>query len=213
MITVPHLWSWNSIVARRGWRDEAAAQIVEFAVSPPLLMVFVVGIFDFSGAFTLKQKLANAVRDGARAAAAAPAGDLGNPSTAVPQSVGDAFRVVDNYLTAAGINDCGLSTASAGPPSALTWTYTATGNGCPAGGTLTLTINRGYLFQQTGGSTTGNCVSTAGQGVPAVVVGTCVGIQYPYQWRFNRVITILSKGANYAGVTNITTNAVALNEN
>jgi Flp pilus assembly protein TadG len=195
-------------------RDDRAAQIVELAVSLPLLVVFVVGIFDFSGAFTLKQKLANAVRDGARSAAAAPASDLGNPSTTVPSSVGDAFRVVDNYLTAAGINDCGLSGATGGPPSGpLTWTYTATGNGCPSGGTLTLTINRGYLFQQTGGSTTGNCVSTAGQGVPAAVVGTCVGIQYPYQWRFNRVITLLVKGANYAGVTNISTNAVALNEN
>jgi Flp pilus assembly protein TadG len=187
--------------------------LVEFAVSLPLLIVFVVGIFDFSGAFTLKQKLANAVRDGARAAAAAPASDVGNPSTTVPSSVADAFRVVDNYLTAAGINDCGLNLASAGPPTALTWTYTATGSGCASGGTLKLTINRAYLFQQTGGSTTGDCVSSAAKGVPAAVVGTCVGIQYPYQWRFNRVITVLVKGATYAGVTNIATNAVALNEN
>lgn len=192
------------------WGDDRAAQLVEFAVSLPLLMVFVVGIFDFSGAFTLKQKLANAVRDGARAAAAAPSSDL---SSAAPASVSDAFRVVDNYLTAAGINDCGLNGASISPPSGLTWTFTATGNGCPAGATLTLIVNRGYLFQQTGGSTTGNCVSTAGTGVPAAVVGTCVMIQYPYQWRFNRVIGVLIGGANYASVTSISTNTVALNEN
>jgi hypothetical protein len=35
--------------------DNRAAQLVEFAVSLPLLMVFVVGIFDFSNAFTLKE--------------------------------------------------------------------------------------------------------------------------------------------------------------
>lgn len=208
----PQLRQWNA-KAGRSWRDEGAAQLVEFAVSLPLLMVFVVGIFDFSGAFTLKQKLANAVRDGARAAAAAPASDLANPSAAVPSSVADAFRVTDNYLLAAGINDCGLSTSGVITSPNLTWTFSASGNGCPSGTSLTLIVNRGYLFQQTGGSTSGNCVSTAGQGVPAAVVGTCVSIQYPYQWRFNRVIGLLVGGANYASVTSIATNAVALNEN
>ena len=64
--------------ARRLWTDDCASQMVEFAVSLPLLIVFVVGIFDFSGAYTLKQKLANAARDSARSAAADPATDLGN---------------------------------------------------------------------------------------------------------------------------------------
>ena len=49
---------------------------MEFAVALPLQVVFVVGIFDFSGAFTLKQKLTNVARDAARAAAAAPSNDL-----------------------------------------------------------------------------------------------------------------------------------------
>jgi Flp pilus assembly protein TadG len=35
-------------------RHDHAAQLVEFAVALPLLVVFVVGIFDFSSAFTLK---------------------------------------------------------------------------------------------------------------------------------------------------------------
>jgi len=33
-----------------------AVQIVEFAVTLPLLMVFLIGLTDFGGAFTLKQK-------------------------------------------------------------------------------------------------------------------------------------------------------------
>ena len=56
--------------------ESGGAQLVEFAVALPLLVVFVVGIFDFSGAFTLKQKLTNVARDTARAAAAAPSNDV-----------------------------------------------------------------------------------------------------------------------------------------
>src|SRR5229473_8654510 len=104
MTLQPH--AWHKMLAARLRRDDAASQIVEFAVALPLLAVFVVGIFDFSGAFTLKQKLTNAARDGARVAAAAPANDLGNP---VPTSVDLAFRVVDNYLQAVNVNDCGLT--------------------------------------------------------------------------------------------------------
>jgi Flp pilus assembly protein TadG len=36
----------------RLWRDDRASQIVEFAISLPLLVFLVVGIFDFSNALT-----------------------------------------------------------------------------------------------------------------------------------------------------------------
>lgn len=94
---------------KRAWRDECAAQIVEFAVSLPLLIFFVVGIFDFSNAVTLKQRLTNAARETARVAAADPANDLGGPPAGVPASIGDAFQVADNYLISEKINDCGLA--------------------------------------------------------------------------------------------------------
>ena len=43
---------------KRVWSDECAAQIVEFAVSLPLLVVFVVGIFDFSNAnYLISEKI------------------------------------------------------------------------------------------------------------------------------------------------------------
>ena len=43
-----------------------AAAMAEFAVALPLLIVLVVGIFDFGAAFNLKQELNNALREGAR---------------------------------------------------------------------------------------------------------------------------------------------------
>ncbi len=179
--------------------DDRASQIVEFAVSLPLLVVIVVGIFDFSGAFTLKQKLTNAAREAARAAAAGPASDLANPSspTGVPASVNDAFWIVDNYLNSQQINDCGLSGVTA-TAAQLTWTYTANGNSCPGNG-VTLTINRG-------------CVTKSAGGTAVNVVGTCVSIKYPYKWRFNSVITLLVP-ATYQGVTNLSGTAAAMNEN
>jgi Flp pilus assembly protein TadG len=42
-------------------RSDRGSQIVEFAVALPLLIVFVVGIFDFGEAFNQKQKLSNVV--------------------------------------------------------------------------------------------------------------------------------------------------------
>jgi Flp pilus assembly protein TadG len=187
-------------------RDDRASQIVEFAVSLPLLVVFVVGIFDFSGALALKQKLTNAAGEGARVAAADPANDLGNvaskTSSGVPVSVSDAFYVVDNYLLSEKINDCQLSAAAPKQTSGtLTWVSTATGCTNLSPNALTLSINRGYVTKPTIGAN------------PTDVGNTQVMIQYPYKWRFNSVITLLVPGAKYGGVTYITATAATFNQN
>jgi|SRR5271165_6612842 len=189
-------------VVASGWllAGERGSQIVEFALSLPLLVLFVVGIFDFSGALSLKQKLTNAAREGARVAAADPANDLGNVSIVPPASVIDAFYVVDNYLISEKINDCGL--ASARPAltgGTLTWVSTTTG--CPGGpsGSLVLTINRGCVTQQSINGTTLN------------MIGTCVTLLYPYKWQYSSVTGPL--GVRFIGPTSITTTATAFNEN
>jgi Flp pilus assembly protein TadG len=181
----------------RLWPDERAAQILELALSLPLLMVFVVGIFDFSGALALKQKLTNAAREAARVAAADPANDLGNSS---PASVIDAFQVVNNYLSSEKINVCGLPAPS---PSgtALIWKSTASGCGPVPPNGMILTINRGFITQQKAGTTTIDVVSTQ------------VTIQYAYKWRFNSVITLLVPGSAKGNMSYITTSATAFNEN
>jgi Flp pilus assembly protein TadG len=186
---------------KRVWRDDDASQIVEFALSLPLLVVFVVGIFDFSSAITLKQKLTNAAREGARVAASDPANDLGGSVSSVPVSVADALWVVDNYLTSEKIADCQLTTG--GKPlqtgSTLTWVSTGTGSPCTSTSGLILTVNRGWITQETVAGTTVN------------VVATQVTIQYPYAWQFSGVFGLTGK--RFVGPTSITTSATALNEN
>lgn len=186
--------------------QDHASQIVEFAVALPLLVVFVVGIFDFSNAFTLKQRLTNLARDAARVAAADPSNDVLPGST--PVSVMDAFYVVDNYLRANSINDCGVTNTPTG--AGVTWTFTANGNGCPTAG-LTIIVNRGYYFPATGAPNPAiSCASVNPNGANALI-GTCVSIQYPYPWRFGRAASLL--GSNFNLPTQISAVAIALNEN
>ena len=187
--------------------DERAAQIVEFAVALPLLVVFVVGIFDFSTAFTFKQRLTNMARDAAHVAAADPSNDV-LPSTPVPISVVDVLQIVDNYLLVNNINDCAIMPA-APTNSGLTWKFTANGNGCtPAG--LTLIVNRGYYFPVTGATLPpANCQSQSPASKIAIV-GTCVSIQYPYPWKFGRAASLI--GSTGTLPTQITAIGVSINE-
>lgn len=196
-------------LARQLLRPDGAAQLVEFAVSLPLLVLFVVGIFDFSAAFTLKQKLTNVARDAARVAAADPSADVGNLSSGLPFSVTDALKVVDSYLTANRLNDCGLSTKTPSR-SGVTWTYTIAPTGNPPCG-ITLIINRGYIFPIT--STTPPDARTCLSQAPGAqtLLGTCVSLQYAYPWKFARVASLF--GRNDSLPTEISAVAVALNEN
>jgi hypothetical protein len=176
-----------------------ASSLAEFAIALPLLVVLIVGIFDFAAAFNLKQELNNAAREGVQFAARQPTNDITNGGT--PPSV-DAVRfLVDSYLLAAKINDCGLGTVSPpGSGASLAWNYTASGNGCPPPG-LQLLIERGDRSPE----------PIAGD-PNLTMIYSRVRITYPYQWRFNGVIQLLVPGANY-GLTNITTDAVAANTN
>jgi Flp pilus assembly protein TadG len=183
-----------------------ATQLVEFAVSLPLLVVFVVGIFDFSSAFTLKQKLTNTARDAARSAASLSNTDLSaNP----PLSVINAFFIVDNYLKSSKLDDCGItkgSFANAG----TTWTYSANGGKCVGNG-LVITINRGYYFPASTASAPPDvtCTPQSASGTTAILA-TCVSIQYGYGWRFGRAASLL--GSTPLLPPNITAVAAAMNE-
>jgi Flp pilus assembly protein TadG len=180
----------------RACASTEGSQIVELAVSLPLLLVCVVGITDFGTAFNLKQKLNNAAREGVRIAANQYMADVVNAS---PNSIIAIHDAVDNYLIAARVNDCGLSSAS--PTKAgLTWTYTAS-SGCPGNGTLTLTIDRGNIFQATDADTT-------------TLETSHIVISYPYQWQFGGFIRFFAPSANYAtGVTQIRADAMMTNLN
>lgn len=199
---------WRKVIAHVSLRGDRGAQLAEFAVALPLLVVFVVGIFDFSSAFTLKQKLTNAARDAARAAAADPATDLGST---LPASVADAFTVADSYLLANNLDDCGI-TAAAGSATGLTWTFSvsASANSTCA---ITLIINRGYHFPSNSLAQTANvnCSSATATGGQTQVLSTCVSIQYAYPWRFQRAASLL--GSNTILPSLVAGEAVAMNEN
>ncbi len=91
--------------------DTRAAQIVEFAVALPLLVVLVVGIFDFGFAFGVKQKITNAAREAARVAASQPTIDLSltrGGGCGAPTSICAIRDVVNNYLAVASVNNLTL---------------------------------------------------------------------------------------------------------
>ena len=163
--------------------DSRGSQIAEFAISLPLIIVFVVGIYDFSQAFGLKQKLGNAAGEGARIASNQPTGDLTQPT---PATVTAVARAVGAYLLSVGVNDCGLASSPPSPGKVnLKWTYSAN-TGCSS--PLTLTIDRGFI-------------TTASLGNPYTtmkVENTQVTLSYPYTWMFGNVITLLSPSATYA---------------
>ena len=179
-------------------RDCRASQVVEFAVTVPLLVVLVVGMLDFGNAFNMKQKLTNAAREAARLGANETTSDLSNGS---PNSVLAIRDLVSNYLQDARINDCGIGTAGPPPPSASApWQWTFSGT-CPNGGTFVLTVNRGNVFTSS--------VTTGGNSVK--VISTSVTINYPYSWQFNRVIGILVSGASYPA-TSLVVNSTMENQ-
>jgi Flp pilus assembly protein TadG len=192
-------------VARRYFREDRAAQIVEFALSVPVLVLFVIGIFDFSGALALKHKLADAAREGARVAAADPGSDLGNTS-GLPVSISDAYQVVDNYLISEKIPDCGMLGTSPTQTAGLIWTSPAL-TGCQNGTGLILIINRGAPTNSNNTSCT--VAQTSGQ-TTTYLVNSCVTLTYPYIWQFNGIGNFFGR---FVGPTTITTTATAFNEN
>ena len=179
--------------AERLATNTRGSQILEFAVALPLLAVIVVGIYDFSQAFNIKEKLNFAARDGARLGSTQPTNDL---SQNTPLSVTAIRDLVDADLIAAGINDCGLGSIQQTGP--VAWTATGT---CQNLSTFTLTIERGLVV-----------APTAGASQPVQQISTHIDLQYPYQWQFSSVIRLLIPGASYAGITQIETDAVAANQ-
>jgi hypothetical protein len=192
--------------------EERAAQMVEFAVALPLLILFVVGIFDFSNAFTLKQKLTNIARDTARTIAAEPTSDLAHPIGPLPLSVSDAFYVIDNYLKQNNINDCNVNVASGSlvTGAVLTWKFSVAATSSSTCG-ITIIVNRGYYFpvpflNQPPGP---DCTVHPNPG-SAQMVATCISIQYAYPWRFGQAASLLGRNTPLPPV--ITAQAVNGNE-
>jgi hypothetical protein len=179
-------------------RDRGSA-LLEFAVVLPLLVVFLVGIYDFSGAFNQKQKIEQAAQEGAIVAGAQPMNDIyidpqQNPN---PDSLQPVVTAIFNSLAGSNVlhpeieGNCKAPVAGT-PVGGVKWTYEI--KGCPD--TLTITIDRGWV--------------PAGPGVSSV--GTRVTVSYPYHWRFNSAIQLLVPGAQYAATTPLSETATVHNQ-
>ena len=94
----------GSAMGRLGKAEGSA--VLEFAIVLPLLVVFVVGIYDFSGAFNQKQKIEQAAQEGAIVAGAQPTGDIYVGSSSVPNnpdSLQPVVYAVFNSLAGSGV--------------------------------------------------------------------------------------------------------------
>lgn len=161
-----------------------AAELLEFALALPLILLMVVGLLDFSSAYHLKQELANAAREGARLGSSEPIADL---SDASPPSVVSIKDDVTTYLLDAGVNTSFIgSTMSYNPTTAIATYYSS--------GTIGLMIERNYQIYDSSGNS---------------IQATRVTLTYPYDWTFgfNRLIKFLIPSASAASSITITTNA------
>lgn len=197
-------------------RPTEGAAILEFAIAVPILVVFIVGIFDFSGAFDMKQKIEQAAQEGAIVAAAQPTSDI-DTSTGNPESLQPVVAAVFNSLAGSGVlakantGSCKVSPAPAGTPypaGTLTWRYHISGcSGYPRDanvGCMASTANRVWIVINRGWVD-----AAATQPIP---VGTSVTVSYEYHWRFNSVIQLLVPGASYAPKTCISETATVHNQ-
>jgi hypothetical protein len=185
-------------------KDERGAALLEFAISLPLLVVFVVGIYDFSGAFNVKQKIEQATQEGAILAGAEPLSDI-QTTNSNPDSLQAVVTAVFNSLVGSGVLPNGTCSPPGTPlaPTGLTWTYQISGcNSAYPNDNLLVIINRGWVC-----GTGPPCPSG-----PPFALGTMVTVQYPYHWQFNRVIQLLVPGATYSATTTLTESATIHNQ-
>jgi Flp pilus assembly protein TadG len=179
---------WRSETSRL--RTDRGSELVEFAALLPILLVLVVGLFDFATAYNLRQKLANAAREGARLGASQSMLDL---TQSAPPSVLDIHDAVVTYLQGANVDTSFIGTTMASSGT-FTWTYYSSG-------TYGLKIERVVQYPSGCGSPSNPCSP-----------GTRVTLTYPYNWTFgfNQIVSLL--GVSGPSGT-ITIPAAALMEN
>ena len=114
----------------RRWRSDSGAELIEFALAFPLLLLVVLGIVDFGFLFQRYEVITNAAREGARIAA------LPDYQANLAANVGDR---VNQYLDGAGMTDLGRSVSVV--PSTV-----VVGGFCVSTYTVTVTYPHSFSF-------------------------------------------------------------------
>jgi Flp pilus assembly protein TadG len=177
-----------SFSARFG--DAEGAELLEFALALPLILVMVVGLLDFSRAYNIKQKLAQSVREGVRYMATETR-DTTDPNPATVATLRD--EVVTYLTNARGINTSFIGTTLSynGTTGNCTGTYFTTSGGVNYG----LQVDRCLKVPDTANSTT--------------IPSTRVTLYYPYDWTFgfNNVIKLLLPSSTFSNPIRIQADA------
>jgi Flp pilus assembly protein TadG len=114
--------------ARRSlWRSESGAELIEFALIFPTLLLVMLGIIDFGFLFQRYEVLTNAAREGARVAILPGYG------------AGDVQARVTQYLTSAGMPGTATVTVGAAQPLAV-------GSHCITVRPVTVAYDHNFLF-------------------------------------------------------------------
>ena len=167
-------------------RNDDAAELLEFALALPLILVMLIGLLDFAHAYNIKQKLANAAREGARVGTSLGFIDTTTTSTTSVQTIKDD---VTTYLADADLNTSFIGTSVSWTPApSCVGTYYTTSGGVSYG----LKVERCYKVPNpTGGD----------------ILSVRVTLTYPYNWTygFNHIIKLLLPSSTFAGTIDIET--------
>ncbi|MEJ2006954.1 MAG: pilus assembly protein [Acidobacteriota bacterium] len=191
--------------AGRAFRETEAAELVEFALALPLILVMVVGLLDFANAYNVKQKLANAARAGARLGAAeGTTRDIELYPAMVP-SVQAIYDDVTTYLQNAGLDisfinptysPCVVAPTAnyPGNTQGYCWQFYSSGN-------YGLRIERAVQL---------NNVDSNGN----TIYATRVTLNYPYDYSFgfNHVINLVVPSATVSPTIEISADAMMGNQ-
>lgn len=159
--------------------SSGGSQLVEFALALPILLLLVVGIWDFGSAFALKQKLTTAAREADRIVVSTP---ISNPkgaagcSKAVPCAIVSAATSAQQYLTNASLDASWITpsspASSANCPSGE-WVYGSAGAPGPS-----LDIKSGVWVTPAGSVVPGTAAAPAGS-----VKATQATLMWPLKWQ------------------------------
>jgi len=123
-----------SVRRRDPVRGDSGQALVELALALPLLLLILVGIFEFARAYSIKQSLVNAAREGARTAVVQTSS--GTLSTTAVETV------VTNYLSANNISADSIIVTAAAPDG----TARASFSSAQSGDAVTVTVKDQYSF-------------------------------------------------------------------
>lgn len=177
--------------------SEKGVELLEIALTLPMLAVMLVGIIDFGGGWALKDKLAGAAREGARVAVS-QFNDTTTPQcSGTPCSVQAAASAVAQYLNGAGVDTCGLDPSTAAPTQGtFSWTYTSS-TSVTCVNTWSIQIER--------------AVNVASNGTN--VLCTRVTLNYPYAWTFGTTIHLIAPSLNLGNTLTLSSAEMMANSN